>query len=122
MNLLTCIIVDDEPLALKRLEKELSRLNEMKVIGSYNNPLTALTHILREQPDIAFLDIEMPGMDGFEMEARMLSAECKTQIVFVTGNLLAINTLRMRKNVDLLVKPVNPEDLQSFLGRNKSTS
>jgi len=115
MPQLTCIIVDDEPLARGRLERILSRNECFKVIGSFGDPRLALTYILREQPDITFLDIEMPGMNGFQVEKELKLASCNTQIVFVTGNIHAIRQLEMRKDVGFLVKPVDGEELEGVI-------
>ncbi|MCK9401613.1 MAG: response regulator [Bacteroidales bacterium] len=119
---LTCIIVDDEPLARSRLERILSRNNEIRIIGSYGDPTKAHAHILDEQPDITFLDIEMPGMNGFQIEKELRLASCNTQIVFVTGNIHAIRQLEMRKDVGFLVKPVDGEELKGILSECKKSS
>ena len=112
---LSCIIVDDELSARQRLEGILLASNDFLITGSYGDPKLAFRHIIKEQPDIVFLDIEMPGMNGFEMERAMRIDRCKSRIVFVTANLRYINELKMGDNVHFLIKPVDSEELKELL-------
>ena len=61
------VLVDDEPLALKRLARLLRENGRVEVEASFSDPAAALAHLEQDLPDILFLDIEMPGMNGFEL-------------------------------------------------------
>lgn len=63
MNM-TCIVVDDEPLALRLMEDHISKLPHLKLLGSFSNPLQALVAVGKLSPDIIFLDIQMPEITG----------------------------------------------------------
>ena len=77
---MTCIIVDDEPLAVKLLESFVARTPQLELKGAYTDSVEAIA-ALREQPvDLIFLDIQMPDMDGLEL-AHMLPKE--TMIISV---------------------------------------
>ena len=79
---MTCIIVDDEPLAVKLLESFVARTPQLELKGAYTDSVEAIA-ALREQPvDLIFLDIQMPDMDGLEL-AHMLPKE--TMIIFTTA-------------------------------------
>jgi two-component system LytT family response regulator len=66
-NNITTILVDDEPLARKLLKEYLQDFPEVKIIGEYKNGKQAIKAINEDKPDVVFLDIRMPGMDGFEV-------------------------------------------------------
>lgn len=70
MNL-RCIIIDDEPLALEKLQLFLSRIPDVQVVGSFTNCLDAIPAIRLENPDILFLDIEMEHLSGIEFLERI---------------------------------------------------
>jgi len=60
-------LVDDEPLALKRLSRMLAATGRVEMVGQSSDPEQAIPAIRAAKPDVLFLDIEMPGMTGFEM-------------------------------------------------------
>ncbi|NNF35456.1 MAG: response regulator transcription factor [Saprospiraceae bacterium] len=64
---LTCLIIDDEPLARKILEKYVSRISAIELMASFDNAIDASVYITEHNPDIIFLDIRMPEMSGLEM-------------------------------------------------------
>ena len=67
---ISALIVDDEQLARDLIRLHLSRDNHVDIVGECNNGFEALDLILRKQPDVVFLDIQMPGLTGFEMIER----------------------------------------------------
>ena len=71
MRNLRCIVVDDEPLAVKMLEGFVARTPFLELAGSFNDPVLALSEIRAQAPDLVFLDIQMPDLDGMEL-SRML--------------------------------------------------
>lgn len=78
------LVVDDEPLARKSLLILLSRDPSVQVIGEYGSGAEALTAIRSSQPDLVFLDVQMPEMDGFDV-VEMLGSDVPPAIVFVTA-------------------------------------
>ena len=82
MKNLRCIVVDDEPLAVKMLEGFVERTPFLELAGSYNDPVLALSEIRAKSPELVFLDIQMPDLDGMEL-SRMLPSE--TRVVFTTA-------------------------------------
>src|ERR1035438_3346344 len=61
------LIVDDEPIARQVLRDELAGFDDVEVIGEAENGSAALLHIARWKPDLVFLDLEMPGLGGFDV-------------------------------------------------------
>jgi two-component system LytT family response regulator len=110
MTQLRTIIVDDEPDSIKLLELQLTQnCPEIEIAGTYTSPLKALPYIEKLQPDLLFLDIEMPVMNGFELLEKIL--HLPFSVVFITAyNQYALKAFRFNA-VDYLVKPVDAEDL-----------
>ena len=75
-------LVDDEALALKRLSRMLTATGRVEIVGTSVDPVEAVEAILRANPDVLFLDIEMPGMTGFELLAKL---DPQPVIVFTTA-------------------------------------
>ena len=105
---LRAVLVDDERLARDELFFLLGQLGGVDVIGQAGNGLEALSTIDRLQPDVVFLDVQMPGLTGFQVARRMLDKQMSTQIVFVTAyDQHAIEAFDVNA-VDYLLKPVDP--------------
>jgi len=107
---LKVIIIDDEPDSVKLLQLQLEEnCPQVKVVGSYTSTVKALIGIETLQPDLLFLDIEMPVMNGFEMLERVLHANFS--LVFVTAyNQFALKAFRFNA-LDFLVKPIDKKEL-----------
>lgn len=115
--MLTAMLVDDEYYALEGLKTDLEELENVKVLGSYDNGHAALENISVLNPDVVFLDIDMPGMNGLELFDKLLEICPQTSIVFVTAyNQYAIKAFELNA-VDYILKPVQPERLQKTLAR-----
>lgn len=84
--MLTAILVDDEYYALQRLKMELKEFPEINIVGMYEDTKTVLESFLVIKPDIAFLDIEMPGMDGVELFHKIALQSPGTKVVFVIAH------------------------------------
>ena len=105
---LRAVLVDDEQLARDELGFLLGQLGGVEVIGQAGNGVEALTTIDRLRPDVVFLDVQMPGLTGFEVARRMLDDQLPTHIVFVTAyDQHAIEAFEVNA-VDYLLKPVDP--------------
>jgi DNA-binding LytR/AlgR family response regulator len=115
------VIAEDE----KLLRDELASLLEktwpgLDIVAQCDDGASALEAIGAEQPDVAFLDIRMPGLTGMEVAAAAAEASPKTQVVFVTAyDQYAIDAFN-RGAVDYLLKPITPERLAATVERLKS--
>src|SRR5436190_883880 len=108
---LRAIVVDDEQLARDELGYLLGQVGGVEVIGQAGNGLEALTTIDRLQPDVVFLDVQMPGLTGFEVARRLLESRVSAHIIFVTAyDQHAIEAFEVNA-VDYLLKPVDPSRL-----------
>jgi two-component system response regulator LytT len=114
---LRAVLVDDEQLARDELGFLLGRVGGVAVIGQAGDGVEALTTIDRLQPDIVFLDIQMPGLTGFEVARRMIDAHAPTHIIFVTAyDQHAIEAFEVNA-VDYILKPVDPARLDLAVKR-----
>lgn len=105
------ILVDDEPLALQHLAEELSRLDWIRIVGQYRNPVLALEHMDRDCPQAVFLDIEMPGMNGIELAERIVQKFPQTMIVFATAYVeYAVKAFELSAH-DYILKPIQVDRL-----------
>ena len=106
---MTCMVVDDEPLALSLLEEYVRRTPELELRASCVNGADALAVLQRERIDVAFLDIQMPQMSGLEL-AHKISAD--TKIIFTTAfEQYALEGFRADA-VDYLLKPINYDEFR----------
>ena len=78
------LIVDDEPLARRGVALRLRKLRDVEIVGECADGQSAVQRILERSPDVVFLDIQMPGMDGFEV-LRALPGESLPAIIFLTA-------------------------------------
>ena len=109
MKTLRCIIVDDEPLAVKMLEGFVARTPFLELAGSFNDPVLALSEIRAQSLELVFLDIQMPDLDGMEL-SRMLPPE--TRVIFTTAfKQYAFESYEVSA-LDFLLKPIR---YQKFL-------
>jgi two-component system LytT family response regulator len=113
---LRIIVADDEPLARARLLALLPKDIAMEVIGEYASGTEAVEAIRRDKPDIAFLDMQMPGCDGLQVVAGLDPAE-RPAIVFVTAHdKFAVDAFGVRA-VDYVLKPFDRERLETAVER-----
>ena len=118
MNALRVMVVDDEQLAREELCYQLEQLGEVEVVAQAGNGLEALAAVDRHDPDLVFLDIQMPGLSGFEVARRLIEREDETPaLVFVTAfDQHAIEAFEVNA-VDYLLKPVEASRLEQALTR-----
>lgn len=116
MNL-RAIVVDDEQLAREDLCFLLEQLGGIDVVGQAGNGVEGLSTIETLSPDVVFLDVQMPGMTGFEVARRLLEQQPGCQIVFVTAyDQYAIEAFEVNA-VDYLLKPIEQARLEQALHR-----
>ncbi len=116
MNKLRILVADDEPLARARLISLLPKDLSIELIGEYGSGTEAVEAIRRDKPDIAFLDMQMPGCDGLQVVAGLDPAE-RPAVVFVTAHdKFAVDAFGVRA-VDYVLKPFDRERLEVALER-----
>src|SRR5213596_2141481 len=114
---LRAVLVDDEQLARDELGYLLGQVGGIEIIGQAGNGVEALNTIDRLHPDVVFLDVQMPGLTGFEVARRMLDTQAASHIIFVTAyDQHAIEAFEVNA-VDYLLKPVDPARLEMALER-----
>ncbi len=118
MSALNCVIAEDETLLRDALVDLLAEVwPQLQVLAACDDGGSALEAIAAHQPDVAFLDIRMPGLSGLEVAAALAEASPRTQIVFVTAyDQYAIDAFE-RGAVDYLLKPVTRERLVGTVRR-----
>lgn len=110
------IVVDDEYLALESMTRLLQRF-EVEVAGTFQDPREALKRQEELTADVAFVDIEMPELNGLELAARLQSAQPGMQIVFVTAyEQYAIEAFELAA-IDYLLKPIQLKRLETTIKR-----
>ena len=111
---LRVFLVDDEMLALKRLSRLLRATGRVEIAGSANDPEVALEYLSTNKVDALFLDIQMPGMSGFEMLARL---ESQPAVVFTTAfDRYALRAFEVN-SIDYLLKPIESQQLDRALSK-----
>ncbi len=114
MNPLRAFLVDDEPLALKRLAKMLQETGRVEVAGMSSDPLDAAARCSALECEVLFTDIEMPDLSGFEMLARL---HPQPLVVFTTAySNYALQAFEVH-SVDYLLKPVEKSHLERALNK-----
>ena len=103
MRPITCIIVDDEPLAVRLLESYVEKTPDLQLLASFTDSITAINAVKAQKPDLLFLDIQMPNIDGMEL-AHSLPEE--TRVVFTTAfKEYAFESYEVNA-LDFLLKPI----------------
>jgi len=116
---LTTLIVDDETIARNRLKRMLADVDDVQVVGESADGRSAIDAILRHRPDLVFLDIQMPELDGFGVLAALPDGEMP-DFVFVTAyDEYAVRAFEVNA-LDYLLKPYEPERLASTLERART--
>jgi len=116
LNEIATLIVDDESLARRGLELRLGKYADVKIVGQCCNGREALAAIPELCPNLVFLDIQMPGMDGFDV-VRQLQGDDMPLVVFATAfDQYAIKAFDVHA-VDYILKPVDEEYLDRALQR-----
>ena len=112
MNRIRLVIVDDEPLARRRLKRLVAASGMATIVGEAGDGITAVTCINGTRPDVALLDVQMPELDGFGVAARLTWPPL---IIFLTAfDRYAIQAFEIHA-IDYLLKPVSAERLAHAL-------
>lgn len=109
------MIVDDEEAARRNLRRVINSFPELNIVAEATNSVSAVRQINELEPDIVFLDIEMPGGNGFDVAKA--TSHVNYQLVFVTAfQSYALDAFETRA-IDYLLKPVRPELLKKCLAK-----
>ena len=113
---LSVLVVDDEPLARERIRALLDDQPEVKIVGECTGGRAAVKAIQEKRPDLVFLDVQMPGLDGFGVVEQIGGARMPA-IVFVTAfDQYALKAFEVHA-LDYLLKPFDRERFQATLAR-----
>ena len=125
---LKVIVVDDEDLARDRLRRFLERESDVNILAEAANGKDAVKQILAHRPDVVFLDVQMPGLDGFgvlrslraEADAGALEGSALPLVVFVTAfNEHALRAFEVHA-VDYVLKPIDPDRFKDAVSRARA--
>ena len=112
------LIVDDEPVARQILRDELSLMSDIDLIGEADDGKEALRKIVDLQPDLVFLDLQMPQIDGFEVVRRLNGSHLPVIVIVTAFHEHAIEAFEAGA-IDYLLKPVRGERLRKSVERAK---
>ncbi len=114
------IIVDDEKLAREELARLIKDVPGVSLVGEASNGMEALLIVSQEQPDLVFLDVEMPGMSGFEFLEKLPAPH--PAIIFTTAyEEFALKAFRVDA-IDYLLKPIDPDLLAKAVSKMEQFS
>ncbi|HEU0122383.1 MAG TPA: LytTR family DNA-binding domain-containing protein [Bryobacteraceae bacterium] len=114
MSTIRAFVLDDEPLAVERLARLLRKTGRVEIAGTATDPQDAVEWLRREQSDVLFLDIEMPGMNGF---AVLEALDAEPYVVFTTAyDRYALQAFAVH-SIDYLLKPVEASGLHRALDK-----
>ena len=117
MAALRTMIVDDEPLAVERLQLLCARLPDLDMVGTAADGAAALRLIPALRPDMLLLDIAMPGLDGMQLARALAESPARISVIFVTAFAeFAVAAFEIAAT-DYLLKPVSLERLERAIGR-----
>ena len=115
---LKAIIVDDEELARQGLSMRVEQYEDLEIVAECRNGKEAIAAIIEHEPDVVFLDIQMPGMTGFEV-INEVQGDVMPMIIFVTAyDAFAVAAFKVHA-IDYLLKPVEVEGLARAIDRAK---
>ena len=114
----TVVIIDDEPLCIKRLEDDLNSLPDFEVVATATSAFKAVGIVADYQPDVLFLDVMMPVADGFEVyeEVRKVQKREMLVVFYSAFDNFILSAMRVSA-FDFLLKPYHQEEFATVIGR-----
>ncbi len=100
------VLIDDEKLALEQLKHVLRQYPELEIKGMFTDPLEALAEINKDRPQVVFLDIDMPEINGLAVAAELLELDAGIAVVIVTGLEKDADNFFAANIKDCILKPV----------------
>ena len=120
MDTLKVAIIDDEPLALQRLRRLVSQQSDLELVGEGKSGLEAVSLIQEKKPDVVFLDVQMPELDGFGV-LDVIGPERMPEVIFVTAfDEYAVNAFNVNA-IDFLLKPYDSARFFAALGKARKS-
>ncbi|WP_437921271.1 LytR/AlgR family response regulator transcription factor [Sphingobacterium sp. LRF_L2] len=114
---IACIVVDDEPMALELLKRYVERTPYLLLQGTFNNGIEVLEYMENHTPDLVFLDIQMPDLNGLQLSRNLPE---KTKIIFTTAfDQYALESYKVNA-LDYLVKPIDYGEFLTAANKAKS--
>ena len=113
-KMIRTLLVDDEPLALKGLKLRLDNFDDIDIVATAVNGRDAIKKIRAEKPDLVFLDIQMPGLDGFDVVKALANEELPIIIFATAFDKYAIQAFETHAS-DYLLKPIDEERLEQAI-------
>ena len=114
---LTAIIIDDENESIDLLKDILSPFAQLTIVATYTDPVEGISGILKYMPDVLFLDIQMPGKNGFDVVKEIHNQNVFPKVIFTTAfDQFAIKAIKVAA-FDYLLKPVDPAELEKTIGK-----
>lgn len=114
MKTFKTIIIDDERLAREELKRMLKEYHEIEIVDEAVNGEEGIKKIQQHNPDLLFVDVNMPGMDGFEMIKKLTDIP---QVIFITAyDEYAIKAFEVNA-LDYILKPIDPQRLKDAIGK-----
>lgn len=115
--MIRAIVVDDEKLTREEISMMVQETGFIDVIKAYASPLEALAEVEKVKPQVAFIDIGMPQMDGLTLAERLVEKDPFVQVVFITAyNQYAIKAFELNA-LDYILKPVQPKRFAQTVDR-----
>jgi DNA-binding NarL/FixJ family response regulator len=119
-NVITCSIVDDEPDAIDRFTSLLKQIPSIKILSADTDPDKAIKKVIELEPEIVFLDVEMPIKNGFDVVEEVRNQNFNPNFVFVTGyDKYAIQAIK-KNTFDYILKPVDLDELKEAIKKHIS--
>ena len=119
-ELFRAIVIDDEKESIDLLNDLLKDFPEIEILENYQNPEEGIKGVLKHKPDVLFLDIQMPGKDGFDVLREIQDYNMDPTVIFITGyDQFAIKAIRFAA-FDYLLKPVDPAELKNTIEKLKN--
>lgn len=113
--MIRAVLVDDEPLAIQELEYILSKVSYVEIVRTFTNSVEALAFIRMEEPDVVFMDIDMPQLSGIQLTEQLKMGGVKTKVIYATAyDTFAIKAFD-QSALDYLLKPYDAERIYAAL-------
>ncbi len=116
MSKIRAFVVDDEPPARRRLRELLEREPDIEIAGEFAEGASALEAMKREAPDLLFLDVQMPGLGGFEFLEKVMPGRQPITVFVTAYDAYALKAFEVRA-LDYLLKPFSDERFEATLAR-----
>ncbi len=115
MSKLRVIYVDDEPSALKNYEFTVEHCDAFAQVSYFQNPHEAIAYVQENDIDMAFLDVDMPQMNGFALCEKLREAHPALPVAFVTGNIAYMSAKHQVVKAPYIFKPYSLRDILDVL-------